>query len=81
VVERQLPKLNVARSNRVTRFGVLRCAGLHNAALCTELRAAETAGKRALILHRIAHNCTRKRPLALTGATPSVPVIDWGPCP
>jgi hypothetical protein len=40
----------------------LRCTGLHNVALCTELRTVETAGKRALVLHRIAPNCTRWRP-------------------
>jgi hypothetical protein len=40
----------------------LRCTGLHNVALCTELRTVETAGKLALVLRRIARNCTRKRP-------------------
>ena len=62
MVERQLPKLNVEGSIPFTRFDALRCAGLHNVALCTELRTVETAEKRALVLHRIAHNCTRKRP-------------------
>ena len=62
VVERQLPKLNVEGSIPFTRFDALRCTGLHNVALCTELRTVETAGNRALVLHRIAHNCTRWRP-------------------
>jgi hypothetical protein len=40
----------------------LRCTGLHNVARCTELRIVETARKCDLVLHRIAHNCTRWRP-------------------
>ena len=58
----QPSKLKVRGSSPLARFGVLRCAGLHNVALCTELCTVETAGKRALILHRIAHICTRWRP-------------------
>ena len=62
MVERQLPKLNVEGSIPFTRFDALRCTGLHNVARCTELRTVETARKRDLVLHRIAPNCTRKRP-------------------